>query len=205
MKVCLGLHDFSVYNTELDLLLRLKSHFPNFKVSLFTIPIDIRRQRVMRGFDREKELKRIKQCLDWIQIIPHGRTHNSGEATRWEYTHFREEVIPSIKRAFDKDGLPFIKGFAAPHWRWNNDVVCGLNDEGWWGSISPVRKMLSTKRFYQYSYAINEPFYPSTENVLKLHGHITSTRNALGICLDNLLKLPLETEWHFVTDFIEDL
>ncbi|MDP1729043.1 MAG: hypothetical protein Q8L27_02460 [archaeon] len=171
MKICLDLHDFSVVNNRLDLLLKLKEIYPGFKISLFTVPID---ERMDWGpyIIRPDLLKLVKENLDWIQIIPHGLNHNSNrEMLKYNYEEFRYKVIPAIKEAFDKDGLPFVKGFCAPHWRWNKYVVKALDDEGWFGSIDPRQpNMLSTKKFFRYSHPIDEPL--TNANVLKLHGHV---------------------------------
>jgi hypothetical protein len=61
------------------------------------------------------------------------------------------------------------------------------------------------KRHYQYNFLLNEPFWEATSmDVLKLHGHVYGTKNDVGRCFGNLLKLPKDTEWHFVTDFIKE-
>lgn len=203
MKVALSLDDFSIVNNRLDLLLRLKEHFPEFKVSLFTIPID---QKVDVGPYRLRGtyLKEIKKNLDWMQFIPHGYTHKGSEMRNSEYRYFKEVTIPGIIKAFEKDGLPFEKGFKAPHWRWSDGVVKALDELGWWGAIDPRQPhMEKTNNFYCYSHAIDHPFWTSKQD-LQLHGHVYGTANDLGLCIDNLFKLPQDTEWCFVTDYIEN-
>ena len=203
-KACLDLHDFSVVNNRLDLLLKLKDNFPGFKVSLFTVALDI--EADWGPFCIRKEsLREIKRNLDWIQIIPHGLTHNK-ELERCDYFTFKNKIMPAIKEAFDKDGLPFEKSFCAPHWRWNEDVVRALDEEGWWGAVDRNQPtMLSTKKFFKFSHGLHEPYLESDADTLKLHGHVYGLKNDLGRCLGNLLKLPVSTEWHFATDFLEEL
>src|SRR3989344_6335826 len=102
IKVCLDLHDFSVVNNRLNLLLKLKEHFPDFKISLFTVASDISADWgpfCIRG----DMLKEIKKHLDWIQIIPHGLFHNK-ELEFCDYRTFKDKIMPAIKEAFDKDG-----------------------------------------------------------------------------------------------------
>jgi hypothetical protein len=123
--VSLGLHDFSVLNNRLDLLMKIKEHYPDFKVSLFTIPFDVMHEVGTQRMYRKAALAKIRECLDWIQIIPHGLTHMAKEFEKCDYKLFRNKVMPSIKEAFDKDRLPFVKGFCAPYWTWNKDVVVG--------------------------------------------------------------------------------
>ena len=198
MKICLDLHDWSVVNNRFDLLFKLKKYFPDLKVSLFTVPIDTRTDWGAYQ-NRGEFLKTLKENLDWIQLIPHGLTHNGSEMRDCDYKTFKT-IMVTIKDAFDRDGLPFEKGFCAPHWRWSEGVVKALDEEGWWGSIDPRQNMLSPKKFYRYSQAIDKPIVDAD---LKLHGHIYGTANDLGLCFDNLLNIPPSAEWHFITDFLE--
>lgn len=204
MKVALDLHDFSVVHNRLLWLMTLKNHFPDFKVSLFTIPVD---QKCNWGpyQIRDQYLAEIKENLDWMQLIPHGLTHESSyEAEQFDYAHFKHDYIPAIEQAFEKDGLPYEKGFCAPHWRWNSHATKALDDIEWWGAIDRSKKMHRPQRYYQYNYLLDEPFWESELDVLKIHGHIYGTKNDIALCFDNLLKLPEDTEWHFVTDFLEE-
>lgn|SRR3990167_2571509 len=205
MKVALDLHDFSILNNRLDLLLKIKEHYPDFKVSLFTVPFDVQYEvNTQAIIHREAALKKIKECLDWIQIIPHGLTHMTNEFEKCDYKLFKDKVMPSIKEAFDKDGLPFVKGFCAPYWIWNKDVIRALDEEGWWGAIDRNQPdMLSPKRFYVYSHSLDEKYYLSNLDTIKLHGHIGSTDNDLEKCFVNIFRLPVDTKWCYATDFIE--
>src|SRR3990167_634969 len=198
MKISLDLHDFSVENNQMELLLELKQAIPNFKVSLFTVPIDIKFKRK----DRSKGLKFIKDNLDWIQLIPHGLFHNSAEARKWGHKDFLENILPAIESAFETDGLPYEKGFCPPHWKWTPGVVKGLDEKGWWGTVHPNETIIYPKRYYQFNFPINKIDY--TANLLKLHGHINHTSpDRLEVCMDKLLRLP-KAEWHFITDFVEE-
>ena len=203
-NICLDLDDFSVLNNRLDLLLKIKEHYPNFKVSLFTVPFDVAREvNPQARLHREGALKKIKENLSWMQFIPHGLTHMTDEMEKCDYELFKKVMI-SIKEAFDKDGLPFVKGFKAPYWLWNKDVVKALDDEGWWGAIDRNQPgMLKTKKTYVYSHSLEEAFHKSNLDTIKLHGHIDGvSENDLEKNFTNIFKLPTDTEWHFVTDFI---
>lgn len=197
--ICLDLHDFSIVNNRLYLLYKLKEYFPKFKVSLFTIPIDEKKDWGP-SLLREDFLKEIK-TLDWIQIIPHGYNHNSNREMMLSYEEFKA-LLPKIEEEFKKAGLPYEKGFCAPHWRWTEGVAQVLDEQGWWGAIDPRQDKPRPKRFYAYSHKLDEPFWEAKGD-LKLHGHIFGTKNDLGRCFNNLLKLPRDTEFGFVTDFLE--
>ena len=203
MRATLDLHDFSVVNNRLLWLLGLKQHFPNFKVSLFTVPFD-KKEDWGPSLIGDDFLIEIKKNLDWIQLIPHGLYHNGSEMSNYDYSTFKEKIMPEITDAFDSKGLPYVKGFCAPHWRWTDGVVKALDEAGWWGAVDRDKQMPYTKRYYRYNFLLNEPFWESKED-LKLHGHIYGTKNDIGRCFDNLLKLPKDTEWVFVSDCLESL
>jgi len=192
MIVSLDLHDWSVVNNHMDLLWELKNKYPQFKVSLFAVPDDFKHRKGTKA-----------EALHWMQIIPHGIRHNSSECKKMTYDQFRSNVIPAIDKAFTQDGITYVKGFAAPHWHWNTEVVRALDDEGWWGAINPRKKSILPKRYYAYSHRIDEPF--PTSGVVKLHGHLNGTdRDDLKVCMDNVMRIPQNAEWHFIADFIEN-
>jgi hypothetical protein len=201
MKVCLALHDFSVVNNRLLWLETLKKQFPDFKVSLFTVPMDEKKDWGP-SLIRADFLEEIKRNLDWIQIIPHGFYHTSTEMLNVEYDEF-VGVLRNIESAFNTDGLPFEKGFCAPHFRWGDDVVRVLDDMGWWGAVHRNKDMPTPQRFYKYNFMIDEPFWESKGD-LRLHGHIYGTNTDLGECFSNLLKLPDDVEWVYASECLEE-
>lgn len=201
-KVVLDLHDWTPVHNCFDVLLKLKAHFPKFKVSLFAIPYDLPMD-YGPYLNRKQLVEEAKKHLDWIQLIPHGLVHDRREARKWDYELFKHKIFPEIVAGFNIDGLPFEKGFVAPHWDWNDGVVKYLDEIGWWGAVLREDTMKKTRRFYRYTHLLNEPFWESNLPVLKLHGHTYGTKNDVGKCLDNLFKLPKDTDFYFVTDFIE--
>lgn len=203
MRVALDIDDFSVVTTRLDLFLHLKDHFPNFKVSMFTIPCP-RPCDYGPWLIRDQAAAEIRKCLDWMQIIPHGLTHESSrEFTKYDQATFRHDYIPKMQEAFADAGLPYEKGFKAPHWRWSQGVVDALDDMGWWGAVLREEgRMPLPKRFFRYTHLLNEPF-PLDAPLLKLHGHVYGTKNDIGTCIENLKRLPKDTQFDFVTDHLE--
>lgn len=204
MKVVLDLDDFTVVNNRLDLLLKLKEYFQNFKVSLFTVPVDTKTDYGPYLL-RKDFLIEIKKHLDWMQLIPHGLVHNSAsEMMTPGYSVFKTNVIPKIKKAFDDDGLPFVNGFKGPHWKWSKGVVDTLDELNWWGAIKrDDNGMPKPKKFYKYSHSLDENYLDSNLDVIKLHGHIYGCKDDLGINFQNLLKLPKDTEFYYCTDFLQ--
>ncbi len=207
-KVCFDIHDGSVLRTRYDLLEQLKEHFPNLKVSLFWIPWDYEWEVSKFKIQREEMLERIKKNLDWIQLIPHGLMHIRGEFGEFEKVDKKlmRDTLKSIDEAMKKDGLPYEKGFCAPFWLWNQDVVDVLDEEGWWGAIDRNQpQMLSTKKFYKYTHSIDEPFSLSNNDKLALHAHMRPpSANDIDRCFLNLMKMDNSWDFRFVTDFLEE-
>jgi len=208
ITISLDLHDFSILRNRFDLLLTLKEHYPNMKLSLFTIPYDygLEMSDMLRA-TKDESLRRINDNKDWIEIIPHGITHFPKEfekADRDIMTAYIENIIPEMV----KSGLPedrIVKGFCAPFWLWNQDVVDVLNENGWWGAIDRNNPhTLKTDKYYVYTHSIDEPYWLSRQKVIKLHGHMTlPSPNNLEDCLLKLLKMPQSANWKFASELVE--
>lgn len=203
--ITLDFDDFSVLRSRMDFLLKLKEHYPSLKVSMFTIPYDYEYEIGQLALQRDDALKLIHENLDWIQIIPHGLMHIPDEFKNCD-RHTMKLALKAIDEALNKDDLPYEKGFKAPFWLWNQDVVDVLDKEGWWGAIDRDQpNMIKTRRYFTYTHSINEPFWHSNNDVLHLHGHMTApSANNIEDCFLNLMKMPRDAEFKFVTEFVHD-
>lgn len=205
--ISLDLHDFSILRNRFDLLLTLKDHYPEMKVSLFTIPYDYMYELSDIKIMKEDALNKINENRDWLEFIPHGLTHIPKEfekADRETMEAYVKNVIPEMV----KSGLPedrIVKGFCAPQWLWNQEVIEVLDQYGWWGGIDRNQPGLpKTKKYYRYSHSIAEPYWLSNQPVIKLHGHMSAPDlNNLEDCLLRLLKLPYKADWKFVSELVE--
>lgn len=204
-KVVIDFDDYSVLNNSFDLLLEFKERYPQAKVSLFTIPMDVKSEQSMNArLHRDKALKLLHENLDWLEIIPHGVTHFAREFEKADKTS-THLALNAIKEQFNKDEIPYVKGFKAPYWLWNKDVVHILDVKDWFGAVDPDQpQMLKTKKYYQHNLSIDTKFWESKEEVWKLHGHIDGvSSNDIRKCFHNLLMIPTDAEFYFVSDFIE--
>lgn len=204
-KVVLDFDDFSLVNNKFQTLFKLREHFPKLKVSMFTVPCDVEYEFGPAHIFRDDALETLKLNLDWIQLIPHGLTHSIHEFENAD-TASMELTIKAIDEVFGKDDLPYEKGFKAPQWLWNKDVVDTLDRYGWWGAVDRNQPdMITPKKFYRYNFQAWEPFWLSDLPVLKIHGHINPKMdNDLEKCFLRLMQMPPDAEFHFVTDFLED-
>jgi len=207
VKISLDLHDFSIIRNRFDLLLTLKDHYPELKVSLFTVPYDYMCEMSDLRLMKDEALKKIQENKDWLEFIPHGIAHIPREfekADRETMETYVNNIIPEMVKA----GLPedrIVKGFCPPQWLWNQEVIDVLDEHRWWGATDRNQPGLpSTKRYYTYSHSINEPYWLSTQDTIKLHGHIgLPDKNNLQDCLLKLLKLPVHADWKFVSEMVE--
>lgn len=203
--ICLDFDDFSVLRSRMDFLLRLKEHYPDLKVSMFTIPYDYEYEIGQLSIQRDESLKTIHENLDWIQIIPHGLMHIPEEFYQCD-KHTMRLAMKAIDEAFEKDGLPYERGFKAPYWLWNQEVVDVLDEKGWWGAVDPHQpEMCKTKKTYTYTHSIEDPFWHSTNDVLKLHGHMTlPSANNIEDCFLHLMKMPRDAKFVFASELVEE-
>jgi predicted deacetylase len=202
-KVVLDIDDPTIYFVNWDKLMRLKERYPAMKVSFFFVPFDYENEKSLQRTLRTQGLKKLKENLDWIQLIPHGVAH-----LPQEFLNVPAKDLPLVFNAINEfmtdDDLPYEKGFKAPQWLYNQDLVDFLDEKGWWMGVDRNQPNAPrTKKFYEYNYSIDEPFWESKEKVWKLHGHMGGPSfNNIEDCFLNLLKIPLDAEWHFVTDYI---
>jgi len=207
ITISLDLHDFSILRNRFDLLTVLKEHYPDMKVSLFTIPYDYSLEMSdMLRIGKAEALRRIEENKDWLEFIPHGLTHFPREfekADRDTMIAYVNNVIPEmVKTGFPEERI--VKGFCAPMWLWNQDVIDVLDESGWWGAIDRNQPdMLRPKRYYTYTHSIDEPYWLSNQSLIKLHGHMSKpSPNNLEDCLLKLLKMPMKAEWKFVSELV---
>lgn len=201
--VVLDLDDFSLENNNFFYLDKLKSIYPKLKVSLFTIPFDAQYYRNFADFQREEIIKQIKKRLDWIELIPHGLTHANREFESAKYKDMKI-IFRAIRDVFAKYDLPYVKGFKAPQWLYNQSLVDYLDYKGWFLATDRNQPdSLKAKRNYVYSHSIDEPYWLSEDKLIKLHGHISlPSKNNLPDNILNLMKIPKDADFKFVSEVV---
>ncbi len=90
----------------LEMLFYWKAKFPNFKISLFTIP----------GKISDEMLALVAKHNDWIELLVHGFDHDSNfECWSWDY----DKTTALMLRARKREG--FMNCFKAPGWTITGD------------------------------------------------------------------------------------
>lgn len=204
-RISLDLHDFSVECTNMFYLMQLREHYPKIKISMFFVPADAQNYNTLIDTMREKSRDLIKQAVldGWIELIPHGISHIHGEFHNASYKDM-ELALAAYDELFTEWEVPFIRGFCAPNWLISEAAVACLNDHGYWLAIDRNQPdCLKAKRNYVYNWDIADPF-PRHQGLVKGHGHISlPSRNNLRDSLHNLLHMPTDAEFVFVSEIMK--
>lgn len=165
----LDFDDFSEQNNRLDWFWMLKNEFPYFKVNLFAIPANF-----------HSSFCAYVKTLNWINICVHGFYHKHNE-----------EVS---KKTLEKDLQPwFAPIYRAPFWQLSNKMYNRLKKLGYKIMLHPNDKRDGIK--YNWNIKDSPPFL----NHLHGHGHIQDVcGNGLVEAFENILKLPVDTEFKFL-------
>lgn len=158
--------DFCESNTGINELMFIKSHVPDFKITLFTVP----------GLCSKEFLEEIKK-LDWIDMVPHGWLHPTPvECLSWTY----EESIAYLDRI---ESLGLTKGFKAPGWQISDGMYRALVERGYWVADKDYNNERRPKELQAYL----------LDDRNKLHFHIGHmgghNDNAIADFMDDIIKL----------------
>ena len=126
-NVVLDLDDFAENpgNSKecLELLIKQKEKFPNFKVNLFSIPFYENKDNT--PFFRSI----VEKYGDWIQLAIHGWHHETPtECKDWT----KEEALDKISKSMWMGKGCFVKGFKAPGWQISRGTYEALDILGFW-------------------------------------------------------------------------
>ena len=193
--------DFSSVNPGYDLLLKLREHFPNFKTTLFTVPFSI------KYFTKEVPLSKLKMWAknvmeqsDWLEIAPHGFAHLKGEWLIEDKKRINIQ-LSAMENLFKQIGMKFVKVFKAPFWEYTKQVEEVLMERGYTLAVDRNRPLIRTPiDVYVWNWSIDEkiPEY----HTIKAHGHIHGTNNGLNKCFPNLLKIPENSKFEFISEHL---
>lgn len=193
--------DLSIENNIFYYLDRIKEMLPNFKVSAFFIPFDYVNYPLMQDFEREDVIAGFKK-RDWIELIPHGLLHKPREFENVGYEDF-DVIFKGIDEVFKTYDLPYVKGFKAPQWLYNEDLVRFLDERGWW--LATDRNQPDApqcKRNYVYTHSLDEEYWRD-DGEIRLHSHVSlPSSNNIPDCITSFQKLQPETEFKFISEVI---
>lgn len=198
MRVILEFDDFGPVNHHLDLLEKIKEHYPEFKVTLFTVPWDIRFGGNLKSSAPitlpkfRPFVEAINKC-DWMEIALHGLTHAPSEFAELSHDAALKRIVIGMKM-FENVGIKqFVKIFKAPQWE--------LSEEGKKAALSMGFKVVEDG-YYNWNLANDAPNSDAKEPYI-MHGHIQDVcENGLAETMHRILKLPTDTSFEFLSEHL---
>lgn len=167
---------------KLEVLLPLREKFPDFKVTLFTIPNRM----------TDAAIDKVKAMGDWLALAPHGWEHTRGECLSWNVAEAKDKIKAAQDMGIDA------KIFRAPAWLINGPTYAACDDLGlhvaahrdyFRSSAGKTEDGVEWNCVPQYIYNM-----PSGRKagVRACHGHITpvADNHILDMATDGRLSFP---------------
>ena len=190
-------------------VLKLKEHYPKMKFTFFMTPIpNILLANQSSVADYKKWTDYLKQ--DWIEICPHGLTHQgqeffyrldqNGNPKLLDY-ETAKLYIQAAEKTFNELGLPFQKIWKSPHWATSPEAYDAIKDMGYKIACNPFEPHPEDAYLYNWSYDHSISYRP----VVKGHGHLNgNSPNVIRKCIKNLLQIPEDATFKFVSEAIKE-
>lgn len=196
LEVAVDYDDFSVNNHRFDLLDQIRKRYPDFKVTMFTVPWEIRFDAKGKGTPITQPEHRwwvdtVKQGITdgWLEIMLHGLTHAPEEFHRLTYDEAKKRILVGLKM-FENVGIECKPYFKAPQW---------LISEGGKQAVEDMDLILVEDHYYNWNLKDKKP-----ENTKMIaHGHIQDERgtgNGMEQSLMHLFQIPQDAEFKFLSD-----
>lgn len=203
-KFVVELDDFTV-GTALTNLLKIKEHFPNFKVTAFTIPMNISVAKGEMPLEKYKEWAAIVKQYDWIEIAIHGFSHMQDECKNIDRETAELMLTASEKMLKNELGLDYVKVFKAPYWLASKEMYEALANRGYLVAIdrNQLPPDIEGLQTYVYNWSIDEKRLPEGEWI-KGHGHFYGTNNDIEFCMANMFdKFDTDSKFFTITEYAE--
>ena len=199
MNISLDFDDMGPLNHRFDLFNMLRDRYPNIKVTMFTIPWDIRlNPNGMETPITDKEhapwCATVRQAIKdgWMEVMIHGLTHAPREFEKLTYQEAKNRVLVAQKM-FMNVKIPYQYYFKAPQWLISDDARKAITDLGF--------KVVDD---HYYNWNIKDEM-PKKKIKLIAHGHIQdepSTMNGIDQSFIRLCKIPATAKWKFLSENI---
>jgi hypothetical protein len=191
LKIALEFDDFGPKNHQLPLLEELKEHYPKLKVTMFTVPWDIRfGEHAAITLDKFQPWVDAVKKFDWIEIALHGLTHIPLEFSEISYEGAKKRIIIGERMLENRD-IKFAKIFKAPHWSISEEGKKAAEDLGY-----------SVVEDHYYNWNLIDDM-PNTNELLIAHGHVQDVMgNGIAESMHKLMKLPTDTEFYYLSEIL---
>lgn len=201
-KVALEYDDFGPRNSNLALLEEIKEHYPDFKVTLFTVPWEIRFGSASQTTPGtpitdaayQPWVEAVKQNEDWMELALHGFTHKLGDPRQGIPGEMEcsyedaQKIITVAEKMFENRGLKLAKIFKAPQWLISKEAKRGIEELGY-----------KVCEDHYYNWNLTDPFPTEAAergDIIIGHGHVQDEMgNGMAETLHKVLKLPPDTQF----------
>lgn len=209
-KFHLEIDDFGLLMPGLDDLLRIKKHYPGFKITCFTVPMpkEFFYKQNQKHFNKAKyeQWAKIVNSYDWIEVAMHGFGHTKEE---FDCTYEKAtNMITAAENLWNEVGLKYVKIFRAPYWQYSYDAIHALRDKGYIVAIdrNNPRPVPQGTKVYIYNWSFEERVLPKVD-IIRGHGHMFNTggvKNSLSQCYANITKwIPPGASFGFTSELPE--
>jgi hypothetical protein len=204
MKIALEFDDFSPRNTSFGVLEDIKDHYPDFKVTMFTVPWEIRFDPDGKGTPITEErfapwVEAVKKAQPWLEIALHGMTHAPLEFAELSQEEARKRVVIGEKMFINRQ-IPLAKVFKAPQWEISKPAIAAANEMGF---------DVVHDHYYNWNLAEDCPFtkeqIKNGKGIIIAHGHVQRVcNNGLEEVAHRILQIPPGTEFIFLSEALKD-
>lgn len=203
--IVVDVDDLSPVKLGLETLIKMREHYPNFKVTAFTPALD---QSIAQGKTKEKKLKEwadlVKQ-YDWLEIAPHGFLHLKEEML-CDYDS-AVKIIKGCEAVFKKIGLPFVKIWKSPYWQTSKETYEAMRDHGYVVAVDKNQELPDVPglEVYIFNKSLEEPFNGQEEDVVKWHGHVGGTfYNDISLCAHSITTAPTDARFLTISEYLKE-
>lgn len=196
-RVFVDLDDFcEEYMTEREwnLLHELRRIYPDFKVTMFTIPAK----------SSPQWLRWVKKQYPWIEMAIHGTYHENQD--EWIVSGKKaKEMLDKILWIYNDE--VFCRGFKAPWWKISYDMYNVLRKNGFWVALNKTNKFIKGEPQLTYIYDCGDEVLPDIHYRNSFfdtwHGHVQSQKEfgaKIPNGLEDIFDLISKT-WHHQARF----
>lgn len=180
-----------------ELLQKFRDHYPGYKVTLFTVPWEIRFGKPLNLLqdDAKNWVAAAKEASDqgWMFFALHGLTHiGPNEQSPYTPPEFSEldyetakKRIQAGKDIFEKAALPLLPIFKAPHWAVSQEAKQAAEDVGF---------TVVEDKYYHWN--LRDPLPKTAKGTIIAHGHVQDGDgcfNGIDETKDHIFQLPTDT------------
>ena len=200
MKIALDYDDYGPMNHRWDIIDQLRTRFDDLKVTMFTIPWDIRFLPESKGAQITDPkfkawVEKTKEAIEdgWMEVAIHGLTHLPLEFGELSYQEAKNRILVAQKM-FVNVGIKTNGMFKAPNWAISEKAKQAVEDLG---------LQLMEDGYYNWNLRDERP--DKRVNLIA-HGHIQDgdgVNNGIEETYMKLADLPHDIKWQHLREAIK--